>query len=78
MEWDELGIPEMSLADAWEPIKEEEMIMRRTDIAFEVAILAIGYNFLPAKGPEWLLWFAAIALLIIGTVIVSHSLLRHE
>lgn len=54
------------------------MIMRRTDIAFGVAILAIGYNFLPVKGPEWLLWFAAIALLIIGAVIVFHALLRYE
>jgi len=50
--------------------------MRRADIAFGVAILAIGYNFLPEKGPEGLCWAAAIVLLVIGCWIIFSALSR--
>jgi len=50
--------------------------MRRTDIAFGVAILAIGYNFLPIKAPNWLNWVAAIALLVIGAAIVCRAIFQ--
>ncbi len=46
--------------------------MRKADIAFGVALLAIGYNFLPVKAPDWLNWITAIALLIIGAVIIFY------
>ena len=50
--------------------------MRRTYIAFGIALLAIGYNFLPVRAPDWLSWVAAIALLIIGAVIILLGIFR--
>lgn len=50
--------------------------MRRADIAFGVAILAIGYNFLPVQAPDWLNWVAAIALLVIGAAIVFRAIFQ--
>jgi len=57
-------------------VKESKVVwsMRKTDIAFGVAILAIGYNFLPDKGPEWLNWATAVALLIIGAGIIFRAI----
>ncbi len=50
--------------------------MRRTNIAFAVALLAIGYNFLPIEAPDWLGWIAALALLIIGAAIILLEIFR--
>jgi hypothetical protein len=50
--------------------------MRRADIAFGVALVAIGYNFLPIKAPDWLNWVAAIALLIIGAYIIFRAIFQ--
>lgn len=50
--------------------------MRRADIAFGVALLAIGYNFLPVEAPAWLNWVAAVALLIIGAAIIFRAIFQ--
>ena len=42
------------------------MERKRANIAFGIALLAIGYNFLPVKAPEPVAWITAIALLVIG------------
>ena len=42
----------------------------RDRIAFGMAILAIGYNVLPCECSESFRWVAAIALLVVGCVIL--------
>lgn len=44
--------------------------MRRSDIAFGVALLAIGYDFLPVPASIYLEWLAACVLLAVGGGIV--------
>ncbi len=50
------------------------MKYKRADIAFAVAILAIGYDFLPIEAPEPAKWAAAIILLGIGGWIVISAI----
>jgi hypothetical protein len=52
--------------------------MRRQDIAFGVALVAIGYNFLPVKAPNWLSWVAAITLLGIGGCIIFRGISQRK
>lgn len=50
--------------------------MKKADIAFGVALVAIGYNFLPIKAPDLLNWVSAIALLIIGAYIIFRAIFQ--
>jgi len=44
---------------------------RRSDIAFGIAILAIGYNLLPYKGPVEALWAGGVVIMAMGAWIVT-------
>ena len=48
--------------------------LMRENIAFGVAIVAIGYNVAPDKGSEEFRWFAAILLLVIGCIILAPAI----
>jgi len=50
------------------------MQSKRADIAFGVAILAIGYNFLPIQASTSATWVASIVLLAIGSWIVISAI----
>jgi hypothetical protein len=46
------------------------MQRKRENIAFALALLAIGYNFLPVKASGTILWIASIMILVIGCQIL--------
>jgi len=48
--------------------------MRISDIAFAVAIMAIGYELLPIQAPDWLSWVASITLIFVGLYIIVRAI----
>jgi hypothetical protein len=43
----------------------------RARITFGLAVVTIGYNFLPIKPPDPVLWFAAIVCFVIAVMIFA-------
>jgi hypothetical protein len=45
----------------------------RSQLAFGIAVMSIGYNLIPVKGPTWVMWICGIATMLLGIWVISSA-----